>query len=231
MKLAKNISITLICVILGVILSWQFQSVSNNKEVATLENKRLEEYREELLMEKNTNQLLRDKIEQLQNEINSYQTAQGNIDEQNNLLQTALLQAKMIAGLVDVKGKGLIITLNNGIDTIRESDILKILNELRACDVQAISINNERIVAMSEIRSAGGYFIINGRQVLPPIEIKVIADPSNVEYALNMTGGVLKSLEMYLDIKVKTSDEVIIPKVRDDGTVINTSLLTPVESK
>jgi len=44
---------------------------------------------------------------------------------------------------------------------------LKLVNELRAAEAQAISINGERIVAMTEIRYADPYMVINGRQIFP----------------------------------------------------------------
>jgi len=232
MKHGKNLSLTIICIILGIMLSWQYKSISKNKEVASFENKRAEELKDDLLNEKKNNELLMEQIQKLQEEIEKYQAAQGNIDENIALLTKELENTKLLAGLYDVKGKGIIVTLDSKstseFDRITENDILRVLNEMRASDVQAISINDERIIATSEIKEAGGYFIINGRQILPPIVIKAIADPENVEYALTMTGGILKKLEAYLKVDVKKDDNIFIPKVRNVGTVIKTDLLTPV---
>ena len=38
---------------------------------------------------------------------------------------------------------------------IHDDDLLRVINELRAAGAEAIAINGERIVAMSEIRCAG----------------------------------------------------------------------------
>lgn len=225
---SKNIAVMLVCIILGTIVSWQFQSISNNKKVLSQENKRLDEVMEELLNERKNNENMQKKIDELQKDVLFYKNAQGDFDAYKQQLEKELNETRIIAGLVDVKGKGVIIKLDSGVDNVRESDILRVLNELRASDVQAISINDERIIATSEIREAGGYFIINGKQILPPIEIKAIADPANIENALSMTGGVLYKLKDFLKVEIKKSDEVRIPKVRDDGTVIKTDLLTPV---
>lgn len=228
-KFSKNLSIMLVCIILGAMVSWQFQSITNNNKVESQENMRLEEIKDSLIMEKKKNENMQSKIDELQQDLEKYKSAQGNLDQYTQNLINELNEAKMIAGLVDVKGKGVIITIEKDKSDIIEKDILSILNELRASDVQAISINGERIIATSEIRKAGNYFTINGNQVLPPIEIKAIADPDNIENALNMTGGVIDNLKGFVKVDIKKSDDIRIPKVKDDGTIIKTDLLTPVQ--
>jgi uncharacterized protein YlxW (UPF0749 family) len=127
-----------------------------------------------------------------------------------------------------------VITLDKGFSDVTESNILNIINELRASDAQAISINEERIVASSEIREVSKkYFMINGKQMVPPFVIKAIASPEKLERALKMLGGVVDTLESIyqLKVEVRKEDEIFIPKVRDDGTVIKTDLLEPVVKK
>ncbi len=128
-------------------------------------------------------------------------------------------------------GKGVIVTIdNNEFAKVTESDIFDVVNELRAAGAQAISVNEERIVAMSEIRETGRYILINGVQMEAPFVIKAISDPGNLERSLNMIDGVVDRLkEWQLKVTVKKMDEIIIPKVRDDGSVIKIDMLTPVE--
>ncbi|MDD5603593.1 MAG: DUF881 domain-containing protein [Eubacteriales bacterium] len=229
----KNISIAAVLLILGIMLSWQYKSLNERKAVIEYENKREEQLKEELQNEKANNELLAIQIENLRDEIGQYQAAQGDIDQNLALLNKELDYVKMIAGFYPVKGKGVIVTMDSKpsgeYGKMTENDVLRVINEMRAADIQAISVNGERLMATSEIKEAGGYFIINGRQVLPPIEIRAIADPSNVEYALNMTGGLLKRIEAYVDVSIKKSDEVLIPAVRNIGTVVRTDLMIPVQ--
>ena len=138
----------------------------------------------------------------------------------------------MLAGLVDVCGKGIIIKLSNteyGI--VEQDDILKLLNELKASDVQALAVNGERIIATSEVREAGGYIVINGKQFLSPFEIKAIAPQDKIENALTMVGGILEQLkELYkLNVEVQRVDKVVIPKIRDDGSAFSIDMLKIVE--
>lgn len=234
MKIYRNMAITLVCILLGVMLAWQYTSINNNQKIASFENKRADDLKNELLVEKKKNDDLRKRNDELEKENRGYEDARGDDTKTVENLKKELERVRIIAGLVDVKGKGIIITIdNNDVASVDDTDILNVLNELRASDAQAISLNDERIVATSEVRVAGSrYIMVNGRQMLAPFVIKAIAEPEKVERALKMIGGVLEKLEAYqLKVELKSADNIVIPKVRDDGTVIRTNLLTPVTNK
>ncbi|HHV59591.1 MAG TPA: DUF881 domain-containing protein [Clostridiaceae bacterium] len=231
MKIWRNIVIMFVCTILGVMLTWQYKSISYNAQVADFENKRIEDLKDLLLLEKQSNEELRQRNERLEKELSEYQLIRGNIDEEAKLMEDRLFQLRIFSGLEEVKGKGIIITIdNNGpFFTVQDTDILRVLNELRASDAQAISINGERIVAMSEVREAGDYMVVNSQQIAPPYIIKAICDPDKVEKALKILGGIIDNLELYqLKVKIEKSDEIVIPKI--DSALIKTDLLTPINN-
>lgn len=231
MKFNRNLSIALICVLLGVMISWQYKSIYNNSQDESKKVVRLEELKDQLLLEKNNNENLRKRNEELNKLNTEYENAKGNIDLYEKNLRSELERARIIAGLTEVKGKGVVITLDNGEFTfVRDEDILSLLNELKASDAQAISINEERITAMSEVREGGGYTIINNKQMKTPFVIKAIAEPQKLENSLKMIGSVVDNLRelYYLKVAIDKKDNIIIPKVRDDGSVIRTDLLIPV---
>jgi len=63
--------------------------------------------------------------------------------------------------------------------------------------------------------------------MVAPFVIKAISDPRDLEKALMLIDGVIEKLQKYqLKVSVKKSDNIIIPKVRDE--VIKIDLLTPV---
>lgn len=231
-KIYRNIAITLVCVILGIMISWQYKSINYNQEMASFNDKRKEVIMDELLAEKHKTELLTKRLEELKKENSEFKNA----SDAYSALKKALERAEMIAGLRDVRGSGVIITLDNNIEGddywyVDEGNILNVINELRASDAQAISVNDERIIATSEVREAGRYIMINGKQMLPPFEIKAIADPDKIERSFKILGGVKENLELiyHLKVDIKKSDDIFIPKVRDDGTVIKTDLLKPVD--
>lgn len=237
-KTRRNYSLTIVCLILGLILTWQFKSVYQNNKVSRDENVRTEELQERLLEEKSKSKDLEDKNAELTKQIEKIESAIGETGKLTEIFQKEMLNVKTIAGLTDVKGKGIIITLDNGYDArfkekviVTEYDILSILNELRASDAQAVSINGERIVAMTEVREAGNYIMINGKQMLPPFEIKAISDPDELESSLKIIGGVIDTLQEvnFLEVSIEKSNEIKISKVKDNGSIINIDKLTPLK--
>lgn len=226
-KFNRSISVTLICLLLGIVMAWQFKSINNNQKTASYNSMRLDQLRDELILEKKNSEQLMKRNEELKNENLKYESAKGNDSEKTKLLQDELNRVRTILGLNTVKGSGLIVTIGLGESNfIEDLDILRVINELKASDAQAISINDERIVAMSEVRSAGKYIMVNQKQLLPPFKIKAIADPEKLDHALSMMDGPLDILKGYqLEVKVEKVDSMIIPKVRDDGSVLKSDLL------
>lgn len=232
--IGRNIALTIICIIIGVMVAWQYKSINYNESIASFENMREETLKEELIKLQKSNADYRNKLQKLQDDLRLYERAQAGSDESYNKLLEELENVRIFAGKMDVKGSGVIITLEDRFYTVIGSDILLVVNELKAAGAQAISVgdtvNEERIVAMTEIRDAVPYIMINGTQIVPPITIKAIGDPEQLEHSLKMINGVIDKLD-YLKVTIKQYEEIIIPKVRSDGTIIRTDLLTPVVPK
>jgi uncharacterized protein YlxW (UPF0749 family) len=227
-KMITNISLAMVLLLLGCVISMQFKSTSNNKQIAAYDNKRTDELKDELIQEKKNNEILTDKNNELQKEITDYESKQGGADTVLLNMRKELLKAKLLGGLIAVKGKGITVTIDNtAVYFVEDLDILKVLNELRASGAQAMSVNNERIIATSEIRTAGNYIMVNGRQLIAPFEIKAIADPDELENSLKILGGIVEELQAYFKVTVAKSNEITIPKTRDDSTSLNTNMLTP----
>ncbi|NLW12320.1 MAG: DUF881 domain-containing protein [Clostridiaceae bacterium] len=108
------------------------------------------------------------------------------------------------------------------------------VNELRALGAQAISINDERMVAMSEIRASNQDIIINGKNYdrRTVFEIKSIIDPAKEAYFLDYLDKVKVSVQTDLsadqyDIAIQTVDSVIIPALKEDSIAFKIDLLMP----
>ena len=230
MKIARNIALTIVCILLGIMLAVQYKSINYNQSMASYENKRLDELKNELITLQGQKSTLQDRLKELEKENQTYAKVKAGDSVAAQQIQESLNDARIFAGLEDVKGKGIIITIdNNGFIFVADYDVLNVVNELRAAGAQAISVNDERIVAMTEIREAGQYIMVNGKQLSAPITIKAISDPDNLEHSLMMIGGVVESLEDdQLKVSIKKADEVVINKFVNDGTIIKTDLLTPI---
>ena len=231
MKIARNIAMTVVCILLGIMLAVQYKSINYNQKMATYEYKRMDELKDELIKLNDKKNSLQDRLKELEKENQTYAKVKAGDSVAAQQIQDSLNKARIFAGLEDVKGKGIIVTLdNNAFIHVADYDILGVVNELRAAGAQAISVNDERIVAMTEIREAGQYVMINGKQFTAPFTIKAISDPDDLERSLTLIGGVLETLEdAQLNVSIKKADEVVINRFVDDGTTIKTNLLTPVD--
>lgn len=222
-----SIAISIVCCVLGVIIAWQYLSVNKNEEMMRVGDLKLTEVQDELIAQKNNNDVLRQRLEEVQAENNRIKNEEV-VEKQ---LKADLKRVSMLAGITDVSGSGLIITVAEKVMAPDDLSLLEIVNDLRAAGAQAISINGERIVANSEITMAGNYIVINGQRTLPPFEIKAIGKPTEMERSITMLGGLKDTMDPLLDFKIEKQEHIEITAVRDDGTVLKTDWLTLVENE
>lgn len=157
---------------------------------------------------------------QLQEQIESATKNNSELEEAKNQIN----EGNKTIGLAEVTGPGVIITVadseidsNSVVDAtdfiIHDTDILKIVNELKNAGAEAISINNQRVILTTPIICGGNIININGERIGSPFEIKAIGLPEALAN-LSRPGGWLSKLEKR-GIKVsaiKKSNSITIPK-------------------
>lgn len=131
-----------------------------------------------------------------------------------------------ILGLTDVNGEGVEITLkdNKNVNSqtaildmslyvVHDIDILNIVNELKNAGAEAISINGERITAITSITCAGNVAQINGEKVGAPFVIKAIGNSNTLYEALSRPGGYIEILNTSgIVTDLKKSNNITIEK-------------------
>jgi uncharacterized protein YlxW (UPF0749 family) len=143
----------------------------------------------------------------LKQRLDKYQNGAGAASVLAQNLAYDLAQAKFLAGLTPVAGPGLVVTLNDSKKgdpnapaiiqnsfLIHDTDINQVINELRAAGAEALSINDQRIVAMSPVRCAGPTVLVNFVPLTPPYVIRAIGDSKTLMDAMNLEGGVADNL-------------------------------------
>lgn len=136
--------------------------------------------------------------------------------------------ANAVIGTIDVKGKGIIITVadnknvtNSTIGAfdnisdylIHDTDLLSLVNELKNAGAEAISINDERITNSTSITCDGNVVLINGNKISSPFEIKAIGSQEGLLGAIQRPGGKLEELKEYgLVSSVKKQSKITIYK-------------------
>jgi uncharacterized protein YlxW (UPF0749 family) len=213
-----QLALALVCIVLGVMLSMQFKTVktsvgpvseSRARELAT-ELKKVKEERDSLLAIKNE---LDKKIREYEEE-----ASKGSVSAQ--LLKNELDNARIMAGLLDVQGPGVTITLddlkfaeNYNFALISHDMLLNLVNDLNAAGAEAISINDQRIISSTEIRSAGAHININTVEFAPPFIIKAIGDPKTLEGAIMMRDGQIEYIKKSgVQATVVQESNIVIPK-------------------
>ena len=173
---------------------------------------------------------------ELEKEIVEYedQLVQDNKFAEN--LRTNTQKSQMIAGLLDVKGPGIVISLDytpldgeEGFDPflVYPEYLLLLLNELNSSGAEAISINEQRIISTSEIRLAGNHIVINGEKFSRPFVFKIIGDGQTLQSAIQLRGGIVELLNSnYIQVTIKREDEILISKY---AGIIDFDYTQPVE--
>ncbi len=90
-----------------------------------------------------------------------------------------------------------------------------LLNELKSQGCEAISINGQRINAMSEITLAGNHININSVAIAPPYEISVIGNGSMLLSYLNIKSPIIDIMKngYNLSITFKAESSITLPKL------------------
>ena len=222
-KKAMTLAMTFVCMIIGIVIAVQFNTMASIESI--IDTKTLEELRIQLLHEINSKASMEEEILNLNEKIKILE--EKSLSEQGELLKEEYRKAQMLAGLNNVNGPGLVITIGENANMLLSVDkLLQLINDLRMADAQAISINDERIVAMSEI-SKGDYFIVvNGNTVVAPYIIKAIGPQDKMETMVNVPLGVISQLQMAdWIVKVERMNDIQIPKIKDGNKSISTDLI------
>lgn len=123
-------------------------------------------------------------------------------------------------GLTDVTGEGIIITLKDNTtskfgtadDIVHYSDIREIVNELKNAGAESISINEQRVVPTTSISCIGTVVKVNEQRIGVPFVIKAIGNQTALWGAMTRPGGFLKTLEEYVVVETRRSNNISIPK-------------------
>lgn len=202
-------AIALVCIVLGFMLAVQFRTTQDIK--STVPFQRIEDISQRLAQTEKERDLLLEEVQSLRKSSNK------------EVLSKEIENVKMGAGVTPLKGPGIVVTIddskrqsktgeNPNLYLIHDDDILKVINELWAASAEAVSINEQRLIASSEIRCAGPTLSVNNTRYSPPYEITAIGDPKNLENALKMRGGVVETLQFWgIQVNIKKLDEVNVP--------------------
>jgi uncharacterized protein YlxW (UPF0749 family) len=113
-------------------------------------------------------------------------------DANGRTLAARVAALELATGQTKVKGPGLVVTLNDaqnadtavgsgrggqlGDGRIYDRDLQDVANALWAAGAEAISINGQRLTALTAIRSAGESVLVDFRPLSPPYRLSAVGD-------------------------------------------------------
>ena len=218
-----QMALALVCIVLGVMLSIQFKTV--NTGIGPVSENRARELASQLKKVKDERDNLLNIKSDLDNKIREYENQASTGSVSARMLKIELDNARIIAGLEDVEGPGIIITLDDlmfgetvGFPLISHDRMLLLVNELNAAGAEAISINDQRLISSTEIRQAGTHVNINTVEFAPPFIFKAIGDPKTLEGAIMMRGGIIEDIQSS-EIAVTVTPEENIKILKYNGVI------------
>lgn len=210
----NQIYIALVCLIMGIMFAVEYNASSYYK--ASLVPSSIEDLNDQLKQAT----LERDKVEKRVAQLNDRLENKRSSNQRMADIQRHLQLKKMAGGLYPCQGPGISLTITyNGFQSnnntngsyAEATELLGLVNELKASGAEAVSINDQRITAMSEIYWTGTMIVVNEKQIRSPYHIQAIGDPENLESGMLLKGGYLDNLPFQQQISMKKLDQIVIP--------------------
>ena len=224
-KITMIITAGIACFVLVLVMTMQFKIV-NEADITSIENMRKTELSTELANWKTRYNEVNKQYEETTAMIEEYKNNKESNEETSNLMDSELEQINMSLGKIDVKGEGILILINETdneeIENITSDDLLLIVNALKLAGAEAISINDQRIINMSDMVfiDAAGIIRVNGERILAPYTIKAIGNSSYLESSLIGNGGVIDEMKKKdQDVTIHKENNITIPKYNDEITI------------
>ncbi|MEU9416434.1 DUF881 domain-containing protein [Streptomyces sp. NPDC048272] len=147
----------------------------------------------------------------------------------------------LLAGATDVRGPGIKLTVDDAKGSssaggggpresagfsntgrLRDRDMQKIVNGLWQSGAEAVSINGQRLTALSAIRAAGDAILVDNKPLVPPYEVLAVGDKKRLGTAfqdsvggqylhvLQESYGIRSSLSPVDDIRLQAASSLTV---------------------
>lgn len=216
----STLSLLIIGLIIGLLITAQFKTPRQRILNPVEPFSSLSSTREDLIAKVT---VLKDALKSRRSENDALQTqlkqnkksAEGLVEQFNELKQKV--------GLTELVSRGVVVSLADSslagelsIDSIvHAADLRDIVNTLWNAGAQAISINDERMVANTSIDSIVNIVLVNNTRITSPFVVKAVGDPKilaeSVESTNNLNDLYRRKKNFGVILNVEKAKEVTIP--------------------
>ncbi|WP_026476376.1 DUF881 domain-containing protein [Alkaliphilus transvaalensis] len=238
--LKGKIAIALVCAVLGLIISIQFKTVKNETDGGFISGQRAQQLSLELQNLRTEKERLSLELTELERRQKEYEQTEADENFIIRNLKNDLEKYQILSGNRAVEGPGVVITLEDipqeyqgdfSFIMLRFDIMLDVINKLNSAGAEAISINDQRYTATTEIFYNANAVYVNSVPLKQPFQIQAIGDPEIMEAALNMRFGTIYTVKQdygdRLKITMKKQNNIVIPRY---NRVTNFRYARPVEA-
>lgn len=171
------------------------------------------------------------KVDALSDEIAVLSAEQGSpASADPNLSETT----SVAVGTVPVTGPGITVSLDDAPPdgvypsevrpddlVVHQQDVQAVINALWAGGAEAMTLQGQRVTAMSAFRCAGNILTLHGRVFSPPYVVQVVGDPTELRAALDRSPAIstYKSVAAVVDLGWKVEESSYLELPRYEGAI------------
>ena len=206
--------IGLLALFIGLILAIQIRTNAGSDQGGLVPIGKLKGYETQLKQVQDEKAEVVQELLDLEKRLADIEKEKAQEDTFVNGLVSDLEKYRMWAGVLDVQGPGILVTIKDPVMDQYQEDysvitnnfdlLLGLVNRLKEAGAEAISINEQRISANTEISLAGSNININGTATARPYIVKAIGNPQTLEGAITLRGGIVYTMKMKYNLVVDT---------------------------
>ncbi|MBW3089078.1 DUF881 domain-containing protein [Bifidobacterium sp. 82T24] len=210
-RILTTLLVIILCALLG--FGYVTQIQNSQSSYATLSEDELVRLLDETSAQVDT---LEQQKTQLSEQLRSIKSAADKQKEVERVAKENEESSGILSGRLPAEGKGVVITVGQRSGHIPASMMFTLIEELRNAGAEVMEFNGVRVVTSTSFTDTESGVSCSGQSVTPPYTIKAIGDPSALQNAIQIAGGVGSQLRVKhgAAVSVVQSDSVQINAVR-----------------
>lgn len=211
-RILTSVLVAVLCALLGFGYMVQMHNTQSSYESMTEDELR------RLFTETSTQvSKLEDRKNELTAQLNSIKEAADKQEQARRVAQQNEQTSGILSGRLPAQGKGITISISeNSTTPIDAATMFHLIEELRNAGAEVIEFDGVRVVTSTSFTRGNGGLVCDGQTLSSPYIVKAIGDPSTLQSAIDIAGGVGSSLKLDFNatVTITQSDDVKIESVR-----------------
>lgn len=205
---AMHVLLLVICLILGFALVTQVRA-QRMDPLDSLSEEDLVVLLSELSTQEDS---LRQERNSLQQQVQELESAATEQEAAAEAARRTLEQARINAGLVAVRGPGVLVRVTDPTSRLASTEFVMTLGELRNAGAEAVELNGVRLTTRSSFTSSDSSTVyVDGQPMSAPYDWKIIGDPDTISTALEIQAGAAAQMRAKgAQVSIVEAEDVLI---------------------